>query len=500
MKFTTPLLLVTACTFLLLLPSTSARAEPRADQPALSRILSQVSGSRMVADIQRLSGPEFNGRQTGTEDDLRSGLFVAERLKSLGLQLPQFVTPALGAQGWTMAAPVPVPRLLAPPHLTLFVGMEPKPARFGPDYMPILDSPSVNVTAPVVFVGYGIVDPARGLDEYEGLDVRNRVVLMLRGKPDWYPAQVGIQEKQRVAREKGAVAFLLANGPVANAYEARRGISPAPMGSYIHADGERPLPGAWIATPLAEALFAGQPRSLREIHEELNRRPVSHSAPLQAIARLSWEGAEEPGTLYNVLASLPGADPAVRDETIVLGAHRDHFGRQAGLLFPGADDNASGTAVLLEVARLMTEAGTKPRRTILFVSFSGEEQGLLGSRLYVRRPVRPLAKTAAMINVDHAGIGNGRLTVGVTGLAKDRATEIGRLAGLAEKLDVHGFFPGGDHVPFKEAGVPTLTVVSGGSHAHFHQPTDTAETIVPEIVETVARYVLAATLELANAP
>jgi Zn-dependent M28 family amino/carboxypeptidase len=183
----------------------------------------------------------------------------------------------------------------------------------------------------------------------------------------------------------------------------------------------------------------------------------------------------------------------------VIGAHRDHFGQQAGLLFPGADDNASGTAVMLEVARAMAKAGARGQRTVLFVSFSGEEQGLVGSRLYLERPSAPIASTKAMINIDHAGIGNGRLTIGVTGFEKSVALEAGQTVGLTEKLDLFGFFPGGDHVPFKEAGVPTVTIVSGGVHPHFHQPTDTADTINPEILQTVARYVLALTWQLANA-
>jgi len=103
-----------------------------------------------------------------------------------------------------------------------------------------------------------------------------------------------------------------------------------------------------------------------------------------------------------------------------------------------------------------------------------------------------------MINVDHAGAGNGRLTVGVTGLEKSTAEQIGQLTGLSDKLDVFGFFPGGDHVPFKEAGVPTVTVVSGGAHPHFHQAGDTVDTINPDILQSVARYALALTWHLAN--
>jgi Zn-dependent M28 family amino/carboxypeptidase len=105
-----------------------------------------------------------------------------------------------------------------------------------------------------------------------------------------------------------------------------------------------------------------------------------------------------------------------------------------------------------------------------------------------------------MINIDHAGIGNGRLTVGVTDLDKRIALDAGTAAGLQDRLDLFGFFPGGDHVPFKEAGVPTVTVVSGGVHPHFHQPTDTADTLDPDILRNVARYVLALAWRLADEP
>jgi Zn-dependent M28 family amino/carboxypeptidase len=170
------------------------------------------------------------------------------------------------------------------------------------------------------------------------------------------------------------------------------------------------------------------------------------------------------------------------------------------MLFPGADDNASGTAVILEVARALTKIDVRPSQTILFISFSGEERDLLGSRLYTSRPIIPLNTTRAMINIDHAGVGNGHLTVGVTGLAKKVALAAGKAAGMHNTLDLYGFFPGGDHVPFKEAGVPTVTVVSGGVHPHFHQPTDTVETIESGVLTATARYVLAMTWQLAYGP
>lgn len=284
-------------------------------------------------------------------------------------------------------------------------------------------------------------------------------------------------------------------------YEARRGMSHAPLAFYNQVGQEQPFPGAWIHTQVAERLLspttAQMGRSLREVQQQLQTL-TQQSFETDRQVHLKWDSAQKRGTLNNVLGVFPGADPSLMDDTVIIGAHRDHFGRQANLIFPGADDNASGTAVLLEVARLFATSGLKPRRSVLFVSFSGEEQGLLGSRLYVSRPPRSLSHTVAMINIDHAGVGNGRLTVGVTGLDKSLAANAAEHAGLGDRVDLFGFFPGGDHVPFKEAGVPTVTVVSSGPHAHFHQPSDTSDTVEPEILERTARYVIALAWQLAN--
>ena len=469
----------------------------------LVKALEGVSGTRMLADVAQLSSSDLNGRQTGTADDLRSGLLVAERFQSLGLQPGGTEVLKPLSHPWATTTAVTATQIGGIAQLELSSDSSAISGRPGEDYLPILDSPSVDVTAPVVFVGYGISDPTRGFDEYAGVDVQKRIVLFFRGKPEGYAAPVSQADKVRVAREKGAIAFLTLTGPILSAYESRRGLSTGPMAYYGHVDGEHTLPGCWISPALAEKTLSAQQRSLRDVQETLNRTLTPQSASTGMQAHLAWESKQAPGTLVNILGVIQGADsPASsdRNETVLVGAHRDHFGRQAGLLFSGADDNASGTAVLLEVARALIHSGTTPRRSIVFASFSGEEQNLLGSRLYVSRPARPLAKTIAMINVDHAGVGNGRLTVGIAGLPKETATGAGQLAGLADKLDLFGFFPGGDHVPFKEAGVATIAVVSAGAHPHFHQPADTAETVQPEILQAVARYVLALTWQLANAP
>jgi Zn-dependent M28 family amino/carboxypeptidase len=200
------------------------------------------------------------------------------------------------------------------------------------------------------------------------------------------------------------------------------------------------------------------------------------------------------GLLTNVVGVIPGTG----SEAIIIGAHRDHFGRTAGLWFPGADDNASGTAIVLEVARALGKLGLRPQRSILFLSFSGQERDVLGARLYTSRPVLPLSSTKAMVNIDHVGVGDGVLILRVAELKKPMLKEAGYAVGLVRKLDYYGFLPGGDDGPFKEAGIPTVSIASGGVHPHMQQPTDTADTINPEILRNIARYVLALTWQLAN--
>jgi hypothetical protein len=473
----------------------------------LTTALEQISAERMLADITTLSGPTFQGRQTGSAQDATSAEFVANRFSELRLHRsltspPQSRTNSLPQREWKQTAPVPTRTIESDLRLTLLLAHSHQSLKVGADFLPVLDSISVDVLAPIVFVGYGLSDPLQGIDDYAGLDVRNTIVLFLRGKPEKYKGTVSHRDKERLAKQHGALAYLTVTGPILNAYEQRRGITGKPGAFYSTTDPAHQLPGAWISTETADKIVQEGTeggKTLRGLQEEINRTGTSQSIQTDAQAQLRWTSLLTNGTLFNIASIIRGYSTD-GDQVVLIGAHRDHFGHQAGLLFAGADDNASGTAVLLEVARVFALAPTAPKRSILFLSFSGEEEGLLGSRLYLSQPIVPLPKTIGMINVDHAGVGNGRLTVGVTGFEKSRAREIGRLAGLSDKLDLFGFFPGGDHVPFKEAGVPTITIVSGGVHPHFHQPTDTADKIDPEILRSVAQYVLALAWQLANEP
>lgn len=484
-------------------------ASAQAPDLVLQAALDSLSDTRMLTDIQTLSDPSFNGRQTGTEGDLFSAQWIAEEFRRAGLRQPHITAGplqsssfgrkhgnVLGAMSTLIMAPVITPD----PILKIGTAAALTTKHIGTDYFPIFDSPSANIQAPVVFVGYGIVDQAQHLDDYAGVEVNNCIVLFLRGKPGHYTRPVSHADKVRWARERGAIGYLTATGPVLNPYEVRRGVAGNPNAFYGQLPPDQAIPGAWVSTAVAEALLAGlnneTSEHLRTLQEQLNTAPSPHATQTDRYAVLQWKTTLEQGILANVIGMIPGTGP----ETVIIGAHRDHFGRPGGVLFPGADDNASGTAVILEVARSLAKIDQRPTRTLLFMSFSGEERDMLGSSFYTSEPLVPLNVTKAMINIDHAGVGNGRLTVGVTGIEKDVALEAGQSAGVKEKLDLYGFFPGGDHVPFKEAGVPTVTVVSGGVHPHFHQPSDTADTIDPKILKTAAQFVLALTWQLAYMP
>jgi Zn-dependent M28 family amino/carboxypeptidase len=308
------------------------------------------------------------------------------------------------------------------------------------------------------------------------------------------------EEKAAIAKERGAVGYLTATGPLLDRYEARKGLGQAPLAIYGGTPDNPPIPGAWLHGKLLDQLLKSANDSLEALQHSANNTVQFLSGPLPLLTQFQWGSHSLSGTLTNVIGMLPGRDQELRKEIILIGAHRDHFGQQAGLLFSGADDNASGTAVMLELARVLTQRPLPSKRTILFASFDGEERGLLGSTLYVSHPAFPLKRTVAMINLDHLGVGNGKLTLGVTRMDKALAQQAADQAGLCDKIQLYGYFPGGDHVPFYDAGVPTVTVVSSGTHPNFHQSSDTAESIQPENLATATKFLLSLIALLADHP
>ena len=233
--------LASVCTILLLIGT--AASESTLDSTIstgnwVERGLEQISTERMMADIAELSSPRFGGRQTGTDHDRESAAFVADRFSALRLHRataspPENRTNPLPQREWKQTVPV-VSRTIQPDP---FIQIEDRPPLLiGPDFLPILDSPSADILAAIVFVGYGITDTTQLIDDYAGLDVRNKIVLFLRGKPEQYKGAAAHADKERLAKEKGAVAYLTATGPVLSPYELRRGVTGTPTAFYAGTD------------------------------------------------------------------------------------------------------------------------------------------------------------------------------------------------------------------------------------------------------------------------
>src|SRR4029077_7841319 len=236
---------------LILLPlGVQGIAQSEEDQRAWLRSLDSLSSERMLADVTTLSSPAFNGRQTGTADDTSSAKWVLDRFRASGLSLvsgrfdPNPAGPGHTDKG-LMIAGITALTIAPNPSLRISTAGDSLIQQLGTDYLPILDAPSADVRGPIVFVGYGIIDVAQGIDDYAGVDTTNAIVLFFRGTPTHYKGTVSHADKVRVARQKGAIGYLTATGPVLTAYEARRGVTGKPGAYYGLSPQSETLPGAW---------------------------------------------------------------------------------------------------------------------------------------------------------------------------------------------------------------------------------------------------------------
>jgi Zn-dependent M28 family amino/carboxypeptidase len=208
----------------------------------------------------------------------------------------------------------------------------------------------------------------------------------------------------------------------------------------------------------------------------------------------------------NVLGYLEGSDPTLKHELIIVGAHYDHLGRdpQSGAIYNGADDDASGTSVMLEVAQAFGQAKQAPKRSLLFMAFGAEEKGLLGSKHYVANPLHPLQQTKWMVNLEMMGRGDkGQVTIMMLEGLPDPILEAVAGAGVDVDLEMvdggKAHIGSGDQYPFYQQNIPILCFYGGENHPDYHQPTDTADKIDAPWMEQVGRMVYLSTLACANA-
>ncbi len=480
---------------LLLAISTTACAGARPPTPRAAE--EAIQAGALGRDVAWLADPARTGRGVGTPGNEAAAAWVAGRMRDLGLR------PA-GDDGFLQPFQAPVgARLTGVNALELAA----RPLRLGTDWQPFTFSDDGDVRAELVWVGYGITAPDLGHDDYAGLDVKGKIVVVAAHAPGeadpaspWRaPQRYHLGEwryKAMNARDHGAAAILAVrdgwNHPGPDELTPWRGQVASRSGVVA----ARLTLAAVRAAGVDVAALAAEPRS----------RALGLSAHL--VVHVEQQEART----WNVAGALPGADPAAG--CVVVGAHYDHlgYGGESSLapgvhaVHPGADDNASGVAAMLAVARAMAE-GPPPRRTVLFVAFGAEELGLLGSAHLVKHPPPSCGPDATqlMVNLDMVGRPQqGRVYVQGAGTAVGERERVERLAASPPAIPLTLAFGGdgygpSDQTSFYARGVPVVFLFTG-AHADYHRPSDTADKIDTHGLEAVARLAFRTARAAADAP
>ncbi len=498
---------------LLALAAPSAPAQKPFDDPVLER---------MRKDIFFLAGPECEGRGVETKGIEKAADYIVDAFKQAGLK------PAMKDESYfqpfTITAGV---KLGTPTKLTLTgPGDVTKDLKINIDFSPMGFSPTSKANASLVFVGYGITAPKLKYDDYEGIDAAGRIVVMLRRIPRYgekgdkrfdmeSPSPDESAHAPFAAKIENAIAHKAAGIIMVNDTTAAGPRDPLPQ-FLNHAMGTEPapFPVMFVKREVLDPLIAQGPiRTVADIETLIDKDLKPRSFEIKG-----WKADAEvtvSRTEYkckNIVGVLEGNGP-LADETVVIGAHYDHVGygnfaslggpSAAGKIHYGADDNASGTTGLIELARRFGAMKDRQGRRLVFIAFSAEERGLFGSQYYCKNPLFPLDKTAAMINMDMIGrtkpvptdwLGiadkKDRLIVYGTGTGDgfDKLVDLatGKVEFRVSKLAA-GSGPS-DHDSFYRKKIPVLFLYTG-THGEYHRPTDVPEKINVPGMKKVADFV-----------
>jgi hypothetical protein len=352
---------------------------------------------------------------------------------------------------------------------------------------PSLIAEEVDFNAPVVFAGYGLDAPDQGIDDYRGLDVRGKIVAVLAGVPADIPSEIGAHlggRKPAMAAKRGAIALVQINTDISarsGRWSSTRSSTGRPAMGWLDPDG-KPLdeaPGLrarmLVDDPVATALFAGARRGYATVRKEAARvgaRPRGFALATQIGLRMSnrWTEVSSP----QVIGMLPGSDPVLRDEYVILMGHLDHLGLKADAkpdedrVYNGALDNAAGVATMIEAARAFAETEERPRRSILFIANTGEEKGLLGAGFFASHPTVPIGRIAGVVNLDMPLLLYDFTDVIAFGAEHSTVAEaVARAAGRMnvalspDPMPEQNIFVRSDHYEFVRQGVPAILLATG---------------------------------------
>ena len=503
--------LVTACSSQ---PKSAAPAETTASTSAHVPIgqLPSIDTNGLLTHTKVLSSDEYEGRAPGTNGEELSVAYISDQFKKAGLEPGNTNGTYVQKVPLVGITPDPAPLVLQKSGKTITLKWKDDVVAWTKQ----VAGQTILYNSELVFVGYGVVAPEFNWDDYKGVDVKGKTLVMLVNDPpvpdpnnaeDLDPKTFGGRAmtyygrwtyKYEIAAQKGAAGVLIVHetGPAGNPFNVVQGktgeqfdlVTPDKNMSRASIEG-------WMTLDQSKAVLkvAGQDfDALKKLAATRDFKPVSLGVTASMTLRNKLRTIES----QNVIGKLPGSDPKSKDEFVVYTAHWDHFGKTKEGIFHGAEDDALGCAALIEMARTFKQLPSPPKRSILFLAVTAEEQGLLGSQYYTVTPIYPLAKTVANINMDSWNV-HGRtkdLTLigfGASDLddyARDAAGEQGRIVhGDAEPEK--GFYYRSDHFNFAKQGVPALNPDAGVDYIgkppeyakqvrtewnekRYHQPTD----------------------------
>ncbi len=461
-----------------------------------SRDVADVTAYRLAAHLKYLSSDELVGRLAGTPGAEKAAEYIAREFKSYGLrpkgeggaylQPFTFVSGVRLSSASTNRAEVfcDKSRDTTSPQAAIH---EQRELRLGMEFMPAAFSQNGTFRGGVCFVGYGISAPELSYNDYQGVDVKDKLVFVLRHGPEGddvhskFGKYHALRHKALTAREKGAKAIVFIDD---GADFSKSTLSRL---RYDNSFADSGIAAFAISKSVALEILRPGGIDLEAIQKQIASDKKPHSAAVPSVQiEFQCDLTKEMQSTANVLGYLEGSDAALKQELIVVGAHYDHLGMgENGSLAShpgheihhGADDNASGTAGVLELARVSAlHAGTL-KRSLLFIAFSAEEEGLLGSKYYVNHPAFPLEKTVAMVNMDMIGrMRDKRLIIGGAGTSpvwRDLLIRVNRDWGFELKFQDDGYGPS-DHSSFYGKDIAVLFFFTG-VHPDYHRPTDDFE-------------------------
>jgi Zn-dependent M28 family amino/carboxypeptidase len=465
----------------LYLNSLVAVAPPRTAATAVA----DLSSSRYFEHVKYLAGDDMKGRGDGSPELDKAADYIASQFKNSGLRpMGDNNTYFQKFELTTGAQPGP--------HNELQVSNS--PLKVNEDFVPIVFSNTASFDAPLVFVGYGITAPELHYDDYAGIDAKGKIVVVLRHEPQEtdpkspfdgtnFTRHASFVNKAINAKQHGAQAIIFITD--LNHTDEQVGAA-----TRTEETDDLGIPAVHAKRDPLLNVFKAAGKDVAAIQKKIDAdlKPESFEVP-SSRAHISTDIVRTRKTVRNVVAGIPGSDPMLRDEWVVIGAHYDHLGlgdrsslapSQIGQIHHGADDNASGTSGVLELARLAARNKGEWKRSVLFMTFAGEELGLLGSSNFVNHPTIPLKNVVGMINMDMIGrLNNDRLFVGGVGTSpsfKPWLEEFNKQSAHLQLDYSDSGYGSSDHTSFNAKKIPVLFFFSG-LHTDYHKPSDTYDKI-----------------------